>query len=518
MANTASSPGAAGALQVPANAAETPFAISREASAATPLDGIVLAALRERGIQPALLCSDAVFCRRAFLDVIGTLPQPDEARDFLENSNSEKRAALIDALMQRDEFSDYWTLKWCDVLRVKSEFPINLWPNAVQAYWHWIRGAMRSNTPYDQFARALLTSNGSNFRVPPVNFYRAVQGREPAGRAAAVALTFMGTRFELWPVRQREAMAAFFSKIAYKKTAEWKEEIVYPDPRKTDAFDATFPDGKSVRIAAGDDPRLVFTDWLVSKENPWFARAIVNRVWSWFFGRGIVHEPDDIRPDNPPAIPELLSYLERAFVTANFDLRYLFALILKSDIYQQSSVPRSAISDSEASFASYPIRRLDAEVLIDALCSITGTTEEYSSAIPEPFAYLPARQRSIALADGSTTSAFLEMFGRPARDTGLESERNNETSDEQRLYLLNSSEMQRRIERSERLAMILRNANGRPKEAIRNLYLTVLSRYPTPDEIAAVALYAEIDGIKPKDAADDLVWALINSKEFLYRH
>lgn len=484
----------------------------------TPLDTIVLAGLQARGLEPAPPCTDEVFVRRVFLDAIGTLPEPAETRAFLEDSRSDKRARLIDKLLERDEFADYWAMKWCDLLRVKSEFPINLWPNAVQAYHRWIHDAIRANMPYDAFARALLTSSGSNFRVPPVNFYRAVQGREPQTLAAAAALTFMGTRIEHWPEAQRDQMAAFFSRVAYKSTAEWKEEIVYLDPAPCGPLAVVFPDGTAMELPADADPRDFFAAWLLKPDNEWFAPAAANRVWSWLLGRGIVHEPDDIRPDNPPVYPALLAYLEGELRASDYDLKHLYRLILNSATYQQSSVPRAAGPEATTYFACYPVRQLDAEVLCDALCWLAGAGETYTSMIPEPFTYVPRYHRTIALADGSITSPFLEMFGRPSRDSGLESERDSEATEKQRLYLLNSTDVQRKIENSPRLNRLLREARRSPDRLVRSIYLGVLSRYPSADELAAAKAYAGSGGLNPKQAMADLVWALVNTKEFLYRH
>lgn len=495
-----------------------PFESGDKGAAANDIDTLVIAALSKHGIEPANLCSDEVFIRRVFLDVNGSLPKPQEVRRFLQDSRSDKRAVLIDTLLERDEFADYWSLKWCDLLRVKAEFPINLWPNAVQAYHHWIQDSLRENMPYDQFVRELLTSSGSNFRVPQVNFYRAIQGREPSAIAAAVALTFMGVRLDQWPQERRADMEAFFSRVAYKLTAEWKEEIVFLDPTPTEPLQAVFPDGVAVQIEPGKDPRVVFADWLIKPDNPWFARNIVNRVWAWLMGRGIIHEPDDIRSDNPPTHPQLLAYLEKELVKAHYDLRHIYRLILNSRTYQQSSIPRSDHPDAETLFAYYPVRRLDAEVLIDALCWISGSRESYSSAIPEPFTFIPRENRSIELADGSITSQFLEMFGRPARDTGLESERNNLPSDAQRLHLLNSTHIQNMIERSWRLNRLIRTAKGNRRMLINMLYLNILSRYPTQDELNTAEKYFQTDGLNIRQATNDLAWALINTKEFLYRH
>ena len=576
----------------------TPFESAAPLTSEHPIDKIVFGKLKQLGIPPARLCSDEVFLRRVYLDLIGTLPTAEEARQFLNDPSPRKREALIDRLLQREEFADYWAMKWSDLLRIKAEFPINLWPNAAQAYHRWVRTAIRDNMPYDRFVRELLTANVSNFRVPQVNFYRAVQSKDPQTIAQAVALTFMGVRADKWPKDQLAGMAAFFSRISYKPTGEWKEEIVCFDPEKlirpaqppalpgtvsattpptpppaptpsgkpapsgsgsasgqagpgspkAEPLVATFPDGTSVRIRPDQDPRVVFADWLIQPKNPWFAKNIVNRIWSWLLGRGIIHEPDDIRPDNPPSNPELLAFLEKELVGSGYNLRHIYRLIVTSKTYQLSSIPRSKNPEAAAQFAYYPVRRLEAEVLIDALNQITGTTEQYSSMIPEPFTYIPLGYRAVALPDGSITSAFLEQFGRPPRDSGLEAERNNRITANQRLHLLNSSHIQRKIQEGPKLQALLQSLSARPKakpvpplgrktpagrareqfrtqaadtqsaeNVLTELYLTILSRRPTPKEKAAVAEYIQKATVK-RDAFFDVVWALMNSSEFLYRH
>jgi hypothetical protein len=495
----------------------SPFESRAVLTPRSQIDKLVFERLEQLGIQPASSCSDAVFVRRAYLDVIGTLPAAQEARTFILDQDPNKRSALIERLLEREEFADYWAMKWSELLRVKAEFPINLWPNAVQGYHRWIRACIKENLLYDRFVRELLTASGSNFRVPQVNFYRAIQSKEPQAIAQAVALTFMGVRAENWEKDRLSGMAAFFSQVAYKSTVEWKEEIVYFDPNKATAPAAIFPDGTPARLSPDKDPREVFADWLVAPKNPWFTRNIVNRIWSWLLGRGIIHEPDDIRSDNPPSNPELLAFLERELISAHYDLKHLYRLILNSSTYQLSSIPKTNKPEGEANFSHYPLRQLEAEVLIDALNQITGTTEKYSSAIPEPFTFIPEEQRSIALADGSITSSFLEMFGRPPRDTGLESERNNRPTAAQRLHLLNSSHIQRKIEQSSKLRALMQS-RVKPREVATGLYLTILSRFPTDEELKAVAAYSQSGTVKGREAAVDLAWALINSAEFLYRH
>ncbi|MHC4692347.1 MAG: DUF1553 domain-containing protein, partial [Planctomycetota bacterium] len=303
-----------------------------------------------------------------------------------------------------------------------------------------------------------------------------------------------------------------------KSTGEWKEEIVYFDPnRASTGLKAVFPNGKAAKLSPDKDPREAFADWLIDPKNPWFTRNVVNRVWSWLLGRGIIHEPDDIRPDNSPSNPKLLAFLEKELIAAKYDLKHIYRLILNSNTYQLSSIPRTDKPEGEANFSHYPLRRLEAEVLIDALNQITGTTEKYSSEIPEPFTFIPAEQRSIALADGSITSSFLEMFGRPPRDTGLESERNNRPTASQRLHMLNSSHIQRKIEQGRKLRNLMQ-AKGNMRQLATRFYLTILSRFPTDEEVKIVEEYSKSQRNNRRIVAIDLTWALINSPEFLYRH
>lgn len=578
---------AAAASSVAASETASPvFESPVPATPANQIDEIVFAKLSSMGIQPRL-CSDAVFVRRAYLDVIGTLPSEEEARDFIRDPDTKtKRRRLIDRLLQRDEFADYWSMRWGDILRIKAEFPVNLWPNAAQAYHRWVRASIAQNKPYDVFVREMLTSSGSNFRVGPVNFYRAVQNRTPEGIATAVALTFMGSRAESWPKDRLTGMAAFFAQIGYKPTNEWKEEDVFWDPlrasevagnaapgqdaintsgqaaganpgkkddkgAKTEVkppparppLDAVFPDGTKIRLSLRRDPREVFADWLIQPKNPWFARSLVNRVWAWLLGRGIIQEPDDIRPGNPPSNPALLAYLEKEFVASRYDMRHLYRLILNSSTYQFSSVPRFKGPEAEANFASYPLRRLDAEVLIDAINKITGTLDLYTSPIPEPFTYIPKDMPAIAIADGSITSPFLTLFGRSARATGMENERINKPVPAQWLHMLNSSHIQAKLVQGPKLKAIL-DSGRKPNEISEDLYLTILSRFPTSEELARVGDYGtrvvpkpprgsksgkagkggkaspppEPIVVKRRDDWVDVAWALINSSEFLYRH
>lgn len=501
--------------------------------ASLKIDQLVMAKLDEKGIPASERCSDEVFLRRVYLDMVGTIPTAKEAKQFLSSNAANKREVLIEELFERPEFADYWALKWCDLLRVKAEFPSKLWPNAVQAYYRFVRTSLWENKPYDEFARQMLTSSGSNFRVAPVNFYRAMPQREPTTIAGIVALTFMGMRTDTWDEDKLVGMAAFFGQIGYKGTAEWKEEIVFYDPAKTFCYPETqneiipvLPNGTAVQMGEYEDPRIQFSDWLVGSRE--FSDNIVNRIWYWMLGRGIIHEPDDIRADNPPQNAELLAHLSQELVKSEYDLRHIYRIILNSETYQRSSIHKEGNLKDEEHFSRYYIRRLDAEVLIDAICQITGTTESYSSDIPEPFTFIPENQRSIKLSDGSITSPFLDLYGRPSRDTGYVSERNNTPSASQKLHLLNSTHIQKKLYRNRSLlGAVTKNVKGKkkpktswkePREAVENMYLTILSRYPTEKETDTAMAYVRQSAFGRYQASVDVVWALLNTKEFIFKH
>jgi hypothetical protein len=480
------------------------------------IDELVFARLAARGLAPAGECSDSVFIRRVYLDTIGCLPTAAETERFLSDRAPGRRAALVEDLLARPAFADHWAMRWADLLRVKAEYPVNLWPNAAQAYHRWILEAMRSAMPLDRFARTLLVSSGSNFREGPVNFYRAAQDRDPRTLARLAVLAFLGERAEKWPAARLDGVAALFAQVGYKSTGEWKEEIVFWDASKARPVELLFPDGSVASVAAGVDPRSAFADWLlVGPGAPAFRRCMANRAWAWLLGRGLVEEPDDLRADNPPSNPELLEYLADYLGQEHCDFRALLRLILNSETYQLSCLPphRAAPED----FACYPLRRLDAELLIDAINSITGTHSQYFSAIPEPYTFVPEDLRAVQLPDGSISSAFLEQFGRPPRDTGLLSERSARLGPLQQLHLLNSSHILGKL-RGPGLTELLREAAKRPGEAVDHFYLTILSRHPNADERRLATAHLRQAGLPAREAALDLAWALINSDEFLFKH
>ncbi|MFO0930429.1 MAG: DUF1549 and DUF1553 domain-containing protein [Gemmataceae bacterium] len=491
--------------------------------AANRIDELVAAKLKELGVPPSELCTDQEFLRRVYLDVIGVLPTAPEARAFLADPDPAKRSKLIDRLLARPEYVDFWSLKWGDLLRVKSEQDSNLWPNGVQAYHRWIRQSVATDKPYDQFARELLVSAGSNFRSPPANFYRGVRFRAPESYAAAAALTFMGVRLncaqchvhptEHWTPDDHKGMTAFFAQIQIKNTREWKEEIVFVDPNRP-GRQAKPLDGPVLTIAPEEDARVKFADWLTAPGNPYFAPNIANRVWYWLLGRGIIHEPDDIRPTNPPSNPPLLAYLADELVQHRYQLKHLFRLILNSRTYQLSSRPNGGNAIDNPEFARYRPKRLGAEQLSDAIGQVTGVYDTLMSQVPEPWTWMPDGTRAAQLADGSISTPLLNMFGRPERNTGYESERSNAMTSQQALYLLDSWEIRNKVHNGPTLHRLL-TMKASDRELIDEVYLLTLSRPASAAERDAVLAHLTRLKSDRRTALADLLWALINSTEFL---
>ncbi|MCS7191369.1 MAG: DUF1553 domain-containing protein [Armatimonadetes bacterium] len=492
------------------------------------IDELVLAKLRKLGIPPSPLTSDEEFIRRVYLDAIGTLPTPDEVRQFLSDKDPKKREKLIDALLQRPEFVDFWTLKWCDLLRVKRDFPIHLWDKGMWQFYRFVRESIAKNKPYDQFVRELILSEGSGYRKGIANFYRAVPEREPKTWAEAVSMVFMGVRldcarchshpYEPWGQKDHHGLAAFFAKVGIKDTPEWGEQIVFFRPegafhhsRTGEVVKPKFLDSNQPLELDGSDPRIAFVNWLTSPENPYFARSIVNRIWFWLFGRGIVHEPDDFRASNPPSNPELLDFLAQELISNGYNLRHIFRLILNSRTYQTSS-KISEWNKSEqalAHFARYPVKRLMAEQLLDAISQVCEHAEKFPG--------LPWGFRAIQLPDSRVPSYFLDLFGRPERDISCECERKSETALQHALYLVSSEHLERKVRDGQRIKRLLQS--GATDEAIlEDLWLAALARSPNDEEKHKVLSYVREREKQREQAWQDVLWALLNTKEFLFNH
>lgn len=457
-------------------------------------------------------CTDAAFLRRLSLVALGRSPTAEEAKRFLANQEASKREKRVDEILDSPECIDLLTMRFADLLRMKSEFPINLWPNAVQMWHRKIHDELAADRPYSDMVRDFLTTSGSNFKRPHANFFRACAERSPSGWAQMVAQTLLGMRLSDFPREVQSDFPLFFSRIRMKRTEEWKEEIVFTDPLPV-SFTAKTPDGKTFSISApNSDPRALFADWLLDAENPFFARAAVNRVWSWIFGTGLTGSPDTL--PLPSTKSGALAAVERdlidLFRRSGYRLKPLYRAILTSDAFQ-AQIARE--ERDAALFAAYPIRRLEAELIVDELARVTGEYDRYSSVIPEPFTFLPAQTRSITIADGSLTSAALECFGRPPRDHGTAAERNQASTESQRLYLMNSGTLYNRLQRMVGWSIL---PNPSSSARMDQLYLLLLARLPSKEERKIVEQFLRENGKNNRRAWSDLAWMLVNSREFLF--
>jgi len=492
------------------------------------LDELVDVKLIEHNIPASPVTSDQEFMRRVYLDVTGCLPEIEQVKSFLNDKNPKKRSILIDILFKSNAGIDYRTLKLCDLLRVKSEYPSNLWPNAVQAYYREIREAVSSNMPYNEFAYELLTSTGSNFRHPDVNYYRALRKRDPNGFLTATFLIFMGMQLEgntaqdYFSVETLKNMEALFAPVSYKSTKEWKEEIVYLDLTKTlkdkdkNVIEAKLPEGSNYKKDPLD-PRVEFALWLTSPDNEFFAKSKVNRIWHELFGIGVINPPDGLKKSNAPSNPELLNFLTKLFVDSGFDTELIYKTILNSKTYQRSSATLPKNKDDVICFSHYVPYRLDAEVLLDAVDQLTGVWEKFSSRVPEPYTFLPYGTRSVQVMDGTIGCEFLSRFGRPSRDSSFASDRSREPTMPQAMMLMNSSIIEGKLTRSPRINTMARDKKLSYTNCIDQLYMASVSRKPTVLELNISLDYCNAKTDK-KVALQDVTWAIINSKEFIYNH
>ena len=447
-------------------------------------------------------CSDEVFYRRAYLTVTGALPHPPTCEKFVDNKDPRKREKTISWLIQSENGLKYMQMHWGDILRIKSEFPSNLWPNGVQAYNRWVYEQLLNNVPYDVMVRKLLLSQGSNFRSPAANFYRGFQKRSPENFYANINLLFLGKR------ECKDNGYQCFSQIKFKDTKEWKEEIIYIDYYKNLPWHpVVLEDGTTLKLQPDTDWREAYVNWLTSPNNRRFAEVMVNRMWYWVFGKGLVHEPDDWRADNLPSDPEKLKELTDYFIAKKFNLRLLLKKILMSEEFNSKMAPEGF----------YEPQRLPAEVIVDAIASSTGRWQTYSSRVPEPFTFYPPQTRSTHLGDATVSSTELELFGKVSRDVSLESQRNNAITSRQLLYLMNSSQLEQRIRKSPILKQICEK-NSTVQQVANAITLRVLSRRVTPKEVEMYTKYMNDNSLSLKELAYDIMWMQLNSNEFLYNH
>lgn len=474
----------------------------------TKLDKCLNENWQKQKLELPLEASDSVFLRRAYLDLVGRLPRVEEVKLYLDNKDNNKQELLIDNLVDSEEFANYWTMYFVDLLRVKSEFPINLWPNAVYVYEKRINDFLIKKEPYNLFVKALILGQGSNFRNPESNFFRAVSSKDSEGIARAVAQTFLGVNYDKLPVGEQKSLKSFFECVKYKSSKEWKEEIVYIDyPTKNQDF--TLPNGKKVVVQANQDPREVLFEYLTSKDNPYFAKALVNRVWFYFFNDNFSQDNDDLLSETK--LQDVLDYLAQYVIENDYSLQDLCKLIAKSAAYRSSAFANSEQAKSQKYFNTYKIHRLHAEVIDDMINDISSSRSQFSSVIPEPFSFIDSSKRTTELADGSIANAFLILFGRSVRDTGKLDERLNLITAKQRQQLFNSSQLYAKIRK------IMGNNEIKkmplPKR-IDYLYLLFFSRYPSNEEFELAKQYVG----KNWQNFNNLAWSLMNTQEFIYQH
>jgi hypothetical protein len=494
-------------------------AASSTLAAGNFIDRLVAAKLAKLNLTASPPADDAEFLRRVFLDTIGTLPSSDEAKRFFADSQADKRARLVDDLLERPEFADYWALKWADLLRVDR---VALGHEGAYAYYHWIRGCLAANRPLDQFARELLTAEGPLGESPQGYFYKAVE--KPGEMASTLSQVFLGVRiacaechhhpFDRWSETDYYGMVDFFAPLSRKSSPRGEMILATGDATTTHprTGDAVLAHGLGAPLPEREltgDRRAALADWLVSPQNPWFARNLANRIWAHFAGRGVVEPLDDVRATNPPTNPELLDALARYLVERHFDVRELIRAIAASQVYQLSSQPNETNERDEQNFSRALFKPLAAEVLLDAVCQATGVGEKFPG--------VPSGYRAIQLWDSGVQHYFLRLFGRPVRQTACECERNVEPSVAQVLHFLNSPEIEAKLNheagRIKRLAESIADDGALADE----LYLTVFSRWPNAQE-RRDAIENLSNSADRRRAAEDQAWAMLNSLEFIFNH
>jgi hypothetical protein len=484
------------------------------------IDALVARKLRALNIEPSGPCTDAEFLRRIHLDVIGTLPTPAETQRFLADRDPGRRARLVDELLDRPEYAAFWALKWSDLLRVDRE---KLGHKRAFAFYRWIRDRVADGTPLDRFARTVITAEGPLDEVGPANFFSVVS--QPGDAAGSLTQVFLGVRiacaechhhpFDRWGQDDYYGMTAFFTPVAVQPGLRGDAVIAAGDaiaknPRTGRTF-APRPLGRRAgSVAPGEDPRGALANWLVSADNPYFARNLANRYWAHFLGRGLVEPVDDVRGTNPPSNPELLDALAALLVDGHFDARALIRTITGSATYQRSSRPNATNRDDEQNHSRARLRRVEAEVLLDMVSQATD--------VPEKFAGVPAGTRAIELWDSKVPHDFLRLFGRPIRATACECERIAEPGVGQVLYLLNSPGLHAKLTHEN--GTVARLERHLPDDAALadELYLTFFSRHPTDEERGVAAGHLARDPARRRQAAEDLAWSLMNTLEFLYNH
>ena len=500
------------------------------------VDELVFQNLKEIGVPPSPVSDDATFLRRVTLDIAGRLPTIEEAAAFAADTNADKRDRVIDALLDSPDYADYFANKWATLLKNRRESKADITANF--AFHSWVRDSLLANKPYDQFVREILAATGTIVENPPVAWYKRV--KLPEQQLEDVAQLFLGVRmqcaqchhhpFERWSQADYYSLAAFFSQVGRKPTAIAGEDLIfhkrgtaqYVNKKTEQPVKPAGLGGPPLEVAPDDDPRLQLADWMAEESNPFFAKVLVNRYWKHFFKKGLVEPEDDLRDTNPPTNPELLDALAKHFIESDFDLKEAIRVIVSSKTYQLSAQPNEHNAVDHQNFSHFYPKRLQAEVLLDAVDRLTGATTS--------FADLPMGTRAVALPDNSyNSSAFLKVFGRPDAASVCECERVQSSSLAQSLHLMNSSEVKGKLATAGGRADRLAKSEEEDAKKIHEIYLAAFSRPPTGEELSIAESHINIPRTdsagKPiapatakKMAYEDLLWAIMNTKEFLYNH
>jgi hypothetical protein len=486
----------------------------------TAIDRLVHKNLRLMNLLPSGRVDDAGFLRRVSIDLLGRIPTVEEARAFIADTSPDKRMKVVDKLLNRSEYADLWALKWSDVLRVDRR---TLGHANAFAYYRWIHGAMEANTPLDVFARELLEAEGPLTENSAGFFFKVT--KKSGEMAATASQALLGIRitcaechqhpYDRWTQSDYHGMRAYFEQVRFKKAGTEEALIVDGAPK------ITHPRTKEVLYAhplgspmpEADPPgdrRAALSRWLAAPENPWFARNMANRIWAHFLGRGLVEPVDDVRASNPPSNPELLTLLAKILTDAKFDQKVLIREIVASEAYQRSATPNHTNGGDELNFSRALFRRLPAEVLLDAICDVTG--------IPEKFGGVALGQRAVQLWDSEQQSYFLKLFGRPTRATACVCERSASSGISQSLHFMNSNALQAKLSHADGNLPRWLAASGGVSSFVDSAYLACFSRHPSQSERDEALAYLAARRGREREAAEDLVWSLFNSLEFVFNH
>jgi hypothetical protein len=484
------------------------------------VDGLINAKLKKLRIEPSGTCSDEVFVRRVYLDITGVLPTAEEYARFVVGTLPNKRELLVDELLDRKEFAELWVLKWAELLQIRSSNQVSY--KAMLLYYNWLQDKIARNVPTDEWVRELLGANGGTFKNPVTNYYQLET--DILKVTENVAQVFMGMRvqcaqchnhpFDRWTMDDYYGFANFFSQIGRKGGDDPRELIVFnsgggeinhpihKQPMKPKFLGGVVPD------VTGKDRRVVLANWLASPENPYFAKNLSNIVWSHFFGRGIIDEVDDVRISNPASNQELLDELGKRFTAYRYDFKKLVKDICTSQTYQRSTQPTQTNEGDTKNFARGPIRRIRAETMLDILTQVTDTKNKFQG--------LPQGARAVQIADGQVSTYFLTTFGRPTRETVCSCEVRLEPTLSQSLHLLNGDTVASKISQGNVIGKFLQEKKP-PAYIIENLYVRCISRPPTPAERTKLVAAVEASPNK-QQALEDVFWAILNSREFMFNH